>query len=246
MRTFLIIVAVVIFAVVGLVWFALSNVNGLVETAIERSGTRATQTDVAVSGVDVRFTESKATISGLTIANPEGFSPGNAFELGGITVALNAEEMRAAQDTQTIVLSAIEVEAPKIMVEFLSDGSSNIKALQKNVSSLAGGQDAGGGGPRIIVDRLEIRSAEVTALAPGGRSYDLRLPAITMTDIGRSEGGLPGAELAAEILDEVSGTVLRETAKANVMDRLGLSGAGDAVRGLGEGVGGGVRDLLGR
>ena len=75
------IVAVVVIAAVIYVW---SSLDSIVAAAIEKYGSQATQTSVSVSGVKLELTQGRAAISGLTVANPSGFSTPTVFSLGGI------------------------------------------------------------------------------------------------------------------------------------------------------------------
>ncbi|MCP5432980.1 MAG: hypothetical protein H6923_06890 [Alphaproteobacteria bacterium] len=210
----------------------------LVTMALQEAGSRATQSDVKVSGVEVDLGDGSASISGLSIANPEGFSSATALGLDDISVKLNKEQ----SSLQTIVISSVLIDAPTVRYELKADGASNIGRIQRNIDAFTGGKKGGAGsggggsGPKIIVDRLEIRSGTITAVAPGDKSLDVKLPAITMTDLGRREGGVSAGEIAAAVLDEVSETTLTSVAKAQILDRLGVGGLGDAAKGIGDSV----------
>ena len=65
-------VLVIILAIVGGVYYVLTNLDALVEAAIEKHGSEATQTAVRVDSVKIDLSNGAGAISGLTIANPTG------------------------------------------------------------------------------------------------------------------------------------------------------------------------------
>ena len=58
----------------GSVYFLLSNLDGLVKTAIETYGSEATKTAVSVSSVKIVLQDGSGSIQGLTVGNPKGFA----------------------------------------------------------------------------------------------------------------------------------------------------------------------------
>ena len=76
----------------GGVYYVISNLDMIVEGLIEKHGSAATQTEVRVAGVSINLGEANASISKLTVGNPEGFS-GNAIEMEDFAIELNAESL---------------------------------------------------------------------------------------------------------------------------------------------------------
>ena len=74
--------AVIAIVLGALLWWLGANLDGIVKKAIEDVGADVTQTSVDVSGVGIKLLDGKATISGLSVANPPGFSNPNIFTLG--------------------------------------------------------------------------------------------------------------------------------------------------------------------
>ena len=64
---------VILIAIAGGLYYVLSNLDALVEAAIEKHGSEATQTAVLVDSVKIDLASGAGGISGLTIANPKGF-----------------------------------------------------------------------------------------------------------------------------------------------------------------------------
>ncbi len=101
-------VAVVLVVAAGLGWNFLSNLDRYVAKTIEVEGTRAMGTEVRVANVSIQLRNGTASISGLTIANPEGYTHPYAFELNEISVEI---------DYDTLEVVRIHVQEPKIVAE---------------------------------------------------------------------------------------------------------------------------------
>lgn len=247
MRTFLIGIVVLIAIVIGAGLLFYSQLDGIVSAAIEKVGSEATQSEVDVEGLDITVTDGTATLSSLTIGNPSGFGTASAFSLDGVDIAIAIDPEGTGQDV--LVLKHIRVASPKVRYELLGDGSSNIQTIQKNVEAFAkrfsGGGSSGGAGSgggegdeqKLIVDLFEMSAGEITVVAPGGKEASVNLPEIRLTDLGRSQGGITGAELTTTLLDTVTDKVVTSVAKAQVLDALGIGkdlpgGIGDAVKDL--------------
>lgn len=212
-------VALLVLAVVGGVFFLLSNLNSIVAKVIEEQGTEVVKTDVAVSGVEISLREGRGTISGLSIASPDGFAVRHAFTLGEITVDIDLDSVR----DDPIVIDEIRVQAPVVNAEFLQAGSSNIGKLQENVQQNAA-SSGGKTDDRKADDmkRIRIKSfvfdkghIEVDASALGLEKRSLDLPAIRLDDIGGAEGARSD-EIAQAVLGALTRKATAEIARAEI------------------------------
>ena len=88
---------IIVIAIAGSVYYLLTNLDALVEAAIEKYGSEATQTSVLVDSVKINLTDGAAGITGLTIGNPAGYDLPNAFSLAEIRAAT------AGGDKHTVV-----------------------------------------------------------------------------------------------------------------------------------------------
>ncbi len=79
------VVGLLIVVTAGLV-FVWSNLDGIVKDAIQTYGSEATKTQVSVEDVTLKLESGYASIRGLNVGNPSGFSDPNIFELGEISV----------------------------------------------------------------------------------------------------------------------------------------------------------------
>ena len=115
------IVSVIILIMIALVIFMVTNLDRGIKTAVETIGPEMTQSPVTLSSVDLSLTTAKGSFSGLRVANPKGFSAADAFSLGEISFAMDADSLAS----DTIIIDSLRIVAPEITMERV-DGSSNL------------------------------------------------------------------------------------------------------------------------
>jgi hypothetical protein len=132
-RIILIIVGVLVIGIAGAVYYVMTNLDSIVKGAIEKYGSEAAKTAVRVSSVSIRLTEGKGEISGLTVANPHGFSSPNVFRLGKISVKIDTRSVTSSP----IVIDEIHISSPQVVYEMNQVLASNILVLKKNIQESA-------------------------------------------------------------------------------------------------------------
>lgn len=210
---------ILIIVVVVAAYFLLSNLNSIVAGAIEKNGSEITETDVAVSGVDISLRDGRGSIAGLRVASPDGFDAGDAFSLGDITVDIDVGSVRK----EPIVIDEVRIQAPVVNVEFRKDGKSNIDELRKRVQAYGGGggeKRSGGNAKNIRIAKFVFEKGQVTvdASALGIDKRTIDLPEIHLSNVGGADGAPPD-EIAQIILTAVAKQVGSEIAGSEV-DRL--------------------------
>ncbi len=257
MKKVLIGLAVVIVIVAGGVYFFLSNINGLVQTAVEDAGTRVTGVPVTLADVDIDITGGRGALGGLNVANPAGFETDYAFNLGAISVDIDLNSI----GSNPVVIKEIVVTDPSVIYELTTSGSSNIQTIQQNVeafNSAGGGSGGGSGGggssggeeQKVVIDNLYIRGAQVSVSASvlGGQKKETQIPEIHMTDIGKDSGGANASAIAALVIDRLLDGALGSVTSLNLENLQNeaqeavegaaseagkaVEGAADAVKGL--------------
>jgi len=212
------VIVVVIVAVGGAIYYAVSNLDALVKAAIEQYGSQTTQTAVRVDKVQIKLAEGDGAIYGLTVANPRGFSQEQAFSLGEIGLGIDLESLKE----EPYVINHITVRAPQVFVEVNEDNKNNLNELKKNLptgktTKKETTQSAGAGKePRLIIKRLSFEQGRIAAkVTPLKKDYDLKLPAISMTNLGGSQGATP-TELSKEILKRLTDAATAEIKKKGI------------------------------
>ena len=204
-------ILVIVLAIAAGVYYVLTNLDAIVKAAIEKHGSAATQTAVRVDKVKIRLTDGATsgvgTINGLTIANPTGFATGYAFSLGEIRTQIDIESLKE----EPYIIDEITVRAPQVFMEINKDRKTNLNELKKKLSTGEGASQAKptsgqpiDPGPRLKIRRLLFTDGNILAkIVPlKNKEYDLKLPTLTMTNLG-GQNGATGAELTKEIIDRL-------------------------------------------
>jgi hypothetical protein len=217
MKKILIVIAVVVAVIAVGVALLFHNLNSIVAKLIEKDGTKVTQTSVRVSGVNIALRDARASIKGLSVANPGGFNAPDAFTLADITVGIDLQSVRE----NPIVIDEVSVQAPVVYAEVTKTGASNIEELRKRIeASTAGTASKGEKGreaKRILIKQfvLEKGRIEVDASALGVQKQTITLPEMRLTDVGGSGGATP-EEVAKVIFTAVAQKAGSEIANSEV------------------------------
>jgi len=198
---------IIVIAIGGSVYYLLTNLDSLVEKAIEKYGSEATQTSVLVDSVEINLTDGAAGITGLTVGNPAGYGFANAFSLGEIRAAIDLQSLQK----EPYIINEITVLAPQVFVEINEDKKTNLNELKNNLT--AGSTDkpqdiksqAPTEEPRLIIRRLTFADGSIQAKVATlqNKEYQLKLPSMDMTNLGGSKGAT-ATELASEILKRLT------------------------------------------
>lgn len=206
-KALLVVVAVLLIAIAGAVYYVLTNLDAIVKAAIEQFGSEAVKTSVQVDRVAINLGEGVATINGLTVANPDGFSLPQAFALGEIAVDINLE--KTGRDL--IAIDLINIASPKVFYEINADRKGSLNVLKENLDREGG---AGSGSPsdsastagsdetpiKLSIGRFVFKDASLHAkVVPlKDKTYDLKLPALVLNNLQ----GTP-EQIARQALDRL-------------------------------------------
>ena len=170
MRWILIGAAALVGIIVIFVIVTWSNLDSIIEAAIEKYGSEVTRVEVSLDEANIDPVSGEGALSGLTVGNPAGFETDNAFSLGQVKVGLDTSSLTG----DTIVIREIVISRPHITYEMSSDGS-NVDTIQSNVDAFmanqGGGESSGGEGPKVVVENLYIRGQDVRYLLAGYSPY---------------------------------------------------------------------------
>ena len=200
-----------VIAIGGSIYYLLTNLDSLVEAAIEKYGSEATQTSVLVDSVKINLTDGAAGITGLTVGNPTGYGFANAFSLGEIRAAIDLQSLQE----EPYIINEITVLAPQVFVEVNEDNKTNLNELKNKLTanSSAKPQDAqaeppsdgSAAEPLLIIRKLTFADGTIQAkvAALNNKEYKLKLPSLDMNNLGGSKGAT-ATELASEILKRLT------------------------------------------
>ncbi len=226
-------VAAVIVLVAVVFSYVLSNLDSIVKGAIEQYGSEILGTRVRVGAVDIGLTEGRGTIRGLRVANPVGFSSGDAFSLGEITIQIDPESVTG----NPIVIPQVKILAPEVHYEVNGKAHSNVNTILDNLNSGGGSSEASKSAPdsdageplRISIGSFVFEEGNVSAdLSALGHKTGLTtpLPAVRLESVGGRSGAEP-AEVGEQIAKAFLGSVTRAVSTGKI---------GSMVKGAGQGV----------
>lgn len=215
-KKFLVGVGVAVLVVVVLIWQLAANMDAIVAGLIEDVGSDVLKTEVSVSGVAVDLKAGKASIAGLSIANPDGFSRAMLFEMEGIEVDLDI----ASLSKNVLVIDSILIQNPSVLYEESAGGGNNMQTLLDNIDSAPQDPPPAGSAEemKLIIDRFEFTGGQVSLdsqAMPEGVT-ELKLPAVKMSSIGRKQGGVTAAVVTEKIVKELAGEIIAAAARASI------------------------------
>ena len=251
--------AVIAFGVLLLV----ARLDDIVQGLIERRGSALTGTAVRIESVEIALASGRATLRGLTVANPPGFTAPNVLSLQAVEVGIDVRSLLA----DPLVFDAIHVVAPHVFYEVNAAGTANIDVIRRTVEGAAPGPSDPANAPtpaerprrrgnaarrKVIVHLLELREGQVTLAGSKGQRTE-ELPPFELTAIGVKQGGVPPAEAGRIILVAVARDVAVAVAADELEKAVGkhLGGLlGDVVKkggseAIGQGLGGVLDQLFG-
>ncbi|MDT8281462.1 MAG: hypothetical protein RQ982_01470 [Gammaproteobacteria bacterium] len=217
-------VLLIIITIAGSVYYVLTNLDSLVESAIEKYGSEATQTAVLVDAVKINLADGAGGITGLTVANPGDFTMPHAFSLGVVRVAIDLQSLQQ----EPYIINEITVLTPEVFVEINENNKTNLNELKKNLvpnPATTSQQDktqvpAEGSAkqPRLIIRRVTFADGSIQArvAALQNKEYKLKLPGLDMTNLGGTKGAT-ATQLASEILKRLTDRAT-EVVKNSVID----------------------------
>jgi len=269
MKKLLIAVVVLLLVLGGALLFAWSSLDGIVKTAIETYGSRATKTQVSVASVKIKLEDGAGAITGLDVGNPSGFTDAHIFRLGSISTKIDTSSVSG----NPIVIDELIISAPQVFYEIDKTGASNVDALKRNLASSAQAgkksaekEAAGGDEMKMIIRSLVVEGgkAGMRIAALGDKQQSVSLPRIVLTDVGKKSGGATALEVAQVLSNAMLKNVQAAVGRAGVQQYLGksvgqlkqklqkaamdkLGGAvGGAAGGAGDQIGGAMNGLLGK
>jgi hypothetical protein len=200
-----------ILAIGGAAVYVLTNLNAIVEAAIEKYGSQATKTTVRVSSVQITLGSGEGEVKGLKVANPSGFPSPSIMTLDDISVRIAAKSVTSTP----IVIENILISGPEVFCEMKEDGTANLDVLKKNLATLAPQEQKEKGAKekeiRLRVRKLVFEKGKVNVRIAQlvDKPYIVELPRLELHDIGSHGGATP-----AEIVRIMATALAEESAKA--------------------------------
>jgi len=219
------------------VYMLLGNLDGLVKNTIENVGTELTGTRVQLSGVEINLGNGSATLRGLEIDNPPGYTSDYAFELDRVTVAIDLSSLSGS----VIVLNEVTVEGARLNAEQkaassnLSDILRQVHANAKTAEQAPVEEETPSEPSEIMfaVKKFVVAGTQATVLTEVQEPITAKIPDLRRNNIGSPEAGLTPAQLGDALLgaliEEVQAAAkdiladrAMEAAKDKLREKIGL------------------------
>lgn len=153
MKKLLYIVLALLVLVIGGVVLLVNNLDSLVRRAIEVAGSNALGTEVRVGSVNLDLAGGSATLSDLSIANPEGFSDQDMVRFDELLLALDL----ASLNTEVLRITSVRSVNPFLHYE-MQGTRSNVDALRERFPASATPAESAPAGsePVIAINSIQI------------------------------------------------------------------------------------------
>ena len=234
---------VAVLTVVGATLYLVSSLDSIVKNGIERYGREMTGTSVHVDSVSISLRSGRGSIRGVRVANPPGYSPGDAFSLGEITLQIDVASLAGSP----IAIDEVRIAAPAVKLEIDARGRSNMETIQSNVERYTGSETpAAGGDAPAAGDAPEAEAGAPTlfavkkfifedgvvktdARAIGGPAIEVELPALRLSNLGGSAGA-PADQIGREVTIAFGGAAARTATTQGVKSIVDKHLGGDAKK----------------
>jgi len=212
---------------------------------IEQAGTQTLGATVTVGKVHFAPYKGLFEISGLSIANPEGFRESEALGVDRITFDMVPQSLFSSP----IHIESFVIQHLRTAYEVNEKGQGNLQVLLRNLSSDAPLEPAETQAPessknqkstiKLVIDHFSAVETTLTINleAIGAKRYEETLPTFSVEGIGGQEG-LPPEQLGKEIVQVVLERIVnqaqdsyKEKVKTNLKDKI-IQGLGDKFKGL--------------
>jgi len=202
------------------IYILIGSLDGIVKGQIEKVGSELTGVAVTVDDVKINLTDGSGQITGLTIANPVGYSANPAFRLGTLKLGINIASLAKAQP---IILNTLVIESMDTNLELRSD-TSNLNTISENVSNNSESAEqqtteTEEGKPLLLsIRKLFINNVNIS-INNGEKTSSEKLPTIELANVGGEEGSAP-AGIASAILTKLVTEILKEAAADQLMKKV--------------------------
>ncbi|MBU3070049.1 hypothetical protein KOI40_09460 [Aestuariicella sp. G3-2] len=206
------VVAVIAIAAVAVV-LVLQNLDQMIKTVVEESGSEVLGTEVRLESSKITLKEGRGELHNLTIANPPGFSQDSAFSLGEIALDIDLKSLGG----DVIVLNEVLVSDAHLLVEEKALTQINVQTLMDNVKkNTASGKGSNTSGEqaadsesmpaeetKLAIEKFTLQGINMRIITAEWGERSLTLPPLQLTNLGSRDNGLTPEEMTQAIIKPV-------------------------------------------
>ena len=224
-------VVVLVVSVAGAGYYLMQNLDGIVKNLIEEVGTEVTNAQVRVREVKLNLAEGKATLSGLTVANPPGFSSEPLFTLDNISVVMNISSLTGS----VYLIEDISIDGVHVLAE-QKGAITNVQKFMDGMPKSNAPDDVGATGSseadiKLAISRIDFSGGTMELRSDQIGDQSIELKKLQFRNIGTPENGLTpeeaGKKIAGQLMVKVKDALksalskyLRKEAEASIKAKL--------------------------
>lgn len=180
------------------------SIDYIIKSNIETTGSEVLQTELTVDNVSLSIFRGTGSISGIKIANPEGFEEGDALTVLSVDLRMKPFSIFS----NTVIIEELEIQNLEILYR-LQPGGSNLGTLNQNLQSHIPDPDETAD-IFVVIDRflMEETSLTISIDIEDVEPVTATLDRVEITGIGRDE-----ATDAAEAMRIILEAILTEAAR---------------------------------
>lgn len=196
----------IILILVGLLFF----IDSAARTGIQRGGTYALGVNTDVNHVSVGLFSGRLSLTGLSVANPQGFKADRFLSLGQGDVSVSIPSLTK----DTITVPTLSLDNINVNLE-RKDSGANYQVILDHLQKLGGPQKtqpapSESGGKKLIINNLSIRHvtvhADLGAPGPLGQIATVTVPIdeVKLSNVGKDTGsGVGGSGVTISQLSSI-------------------------------------------
>lgn len=190
-------ISLLVLVVVGIGVLTIT-IDGIVESGITEIGSEMTGTPVTVDNVSISLFSGRGTVSGLRVANPEGYEEEYALVVDDFTIEVDVMSLFSDE----VVVYEIIISSPVIYVEQqLPDN--NIQTILNNINN-TGSFEASDSEMLIEHFLLQDGTADLYTEVGGERSAHVEMSTIELNNIGSGDGRQAVEDVIRQIAEQVA------------------------------------------
>lgn len=215
------------------VYYFMPSFETIVKRVVHKYGSAVTGTDVNLEGFNLKLASGEGHIGKITVGNPKNYKQKNALELGGVSVKVNVKTLT----DDVIVIESVVVDKPVINYEILSLTQNNLSQLLENIkANTASAEKAesqeeaaapkaeskdNASSKKVVIKKFVVRGGEVSVAASAAADLTkttVKLPEITLNNIGEEKKGATVAETISKVLSKVINTAYTTVVDSKITD----------------------------
>lgn len=189
--------------IAGVSVFFLSNINRIVEDAVETVGPKVTETRVDIQSVDIQLLKGGGEFNNLVIDNPPGYKSPYLFESKKLAMEIDPKSIQ----NKVVVINKLDIQGVKIVAE-QKGLTTNIQTLLKTLSKQQSSgsaqtesvSDSGASDVLLALKHLNFSGSSIQLITEKYGEYTVTLPEFQLNNIGSPEKGLTPEEFGAAML----------------------------------------------